>query len=267
MIKVSKSNSKIYKLINSEVKEPFCFLACSHILQGFDQYADRKNLAVTIKTFLETFKNKQNAPALILKSSLAGFSITEEQDILDKIDRIRKTVNGHTLPSIYLLHGSLEDVELNALYNHEKVKVMLALGNEGFGRPALEFTASTGKPIVTSPWSGQVDFLDKNLTLSVGGTLESVHPAAVNNYLIKESVMYKPDPVQLSIAMKDVYENYKNYTDNGKKQGYRSRTQYSMEKMTEKLSEIINKNMPVISKPMTITLPKLKKPIEELLPI
>ena len=43
----------------SEIKESFCFLSVGHWLQGtFGN--DRKNIGYTIKTFLDTFKNKPN---------------------------------------------------------------------------------------------------------------------------------------------------------------------------------------------------------------
>ena len=39
---------------------------------------------------------------------------------------------------------------------------------EGFGRPLLEF-ALTGKPIITTAWSGHTDFLDPKLCATDGG--------------------------------------------------------------------------------------------------
>jgi 23S rRNA U2552 (ribose-2'-O)-methylase RlmE/FtsJ len=35
--------------------------------------------------------------------------------------------------------------------------------------------------------------------------------------------------------LKDVFENYKNYTDKAKRQGFQSRTKFSFEAMKEKL--------------------------------
>ena len=56
----------------SVVKEKFAFLFVGHWLNG-DFGEDRKNVGAMVRTFLETFKNKQNAPALILKTSHANF--------------------------------------------------------------------------------------------------------------------------------------------------------------------------------------------------
>ena len=51
-----------------EIKEDFCYLFVGHWLQG-DLGEDRKNVGLTIRTFLETFKDKKNKPALVLKIS------------------------------------------------------------------------------------------------------------------------------------------------------------------------------------------------------
>ena len=74
-----------------------------------------------LKVFLETFKNKKKKPGLIMKTSGAGFSILDREDILKKINVIKSQVKGD-LPNIYLIHGDFTDEEMNELYNHPKVK-------------------------------------------------------------------------------------------------------------------------------------------------
>jgi len=79
---------------------------------------------------------------------------------VNKINNIKQTIQGN-LPKIYLLHGELTDSQMNQMYNHPKVKAHISLTHgEGFGRPLLEATQS-GKPVIASAWSGQVDFLNK----------------------------------------------------------------------------------------------------------
>jgi hypothetical protein len=107
------------------IPESFCFLTTGHWMQG-DIGEDRKNLGFTIKSFLETFKNKKDAPALIMKSHITGTSIMDSEKILGKIDEIRKTVRGK-LPNIYLIHGEISDTSMNLLYNHPKVKAFVSL--------------------------------------------------------------------------------------------------------------------------------------------
>ena len=257
-------NTNIFKRIKnstfnlSDIKEEFCYLTVAHWLSG-DQGEDRKQLTTLIKSFLEAFKNKKKRPALILKTSLAGFSITEKEMILDKLDAIRKQVNGD-LPNIYLLYGSLTNEELNELYNHPKVKAFALVGNEGFGRPYLEFSAASSKPIIASYFSGHIDFLHEEYNIFVPGKVAQVHPSAANQFLLKEASWFKADPAATSKALEEVYTNYNKYTDKGKRQGHRSRTEFSLDKMTEQLAVILDKNVPKLSRPVALTLPKLSTP-------
>ena len=240
----------------SDIKEEFCFLSVGHWLSG-DIGEDRKQLTTLIKSFLVAFKDKKKRPALILKTSLAGFSIMEEEKILDSIDVIRKTVGGD-MPNIYLVYGELTEEEMNNLYNHEKVKAFALVGNEGFGRPYLEFSAASSKPIIASPFSGHLDFLNEEFNVFVKGKVEQIHPSAANQFLIKESSWFKADQKSVEDTLKAVYENYSKFVDNSKRQGHISRTQFSFDSMVEKLSDILNRNVPKISVPQMIQLPKLK---------
>jgi len=124
-----------------EIKEDFCFLFVGHWLQGGLGH-DRKDVGMLVKTFLETFKNKPKQPALIIKTSGATPCILDREDILNKLNEIKNTVKGK-LPNIYVLHGDLDDEEMNGLYNHPKVKVHVSFTHgEGFGRPLLEASLS-----------------------------------------------------------------------------------------------------------------------------
>ena len=242
----------------SSIKESWCYLFVGHWMQG-KIGEDRKNVGYLVKSFLETFKNKPNAPALILKKQVGGSSVMDKEKILKKIDEIRKTVKG-TLPNIYVLHGELSDEEVNELYNHEKVKAMVSLTKgEGFGRPLLEFT-TTDKPVIASGWSGQVDFLSKEFTIVVGGELRKVDKsAAVKGMILEEALWFTPSDEQVSQAFKEVFKNYKKYKELAKRQGYITRTRFSYDKMSESLKDIIKEH--VILQPLQIplNLPKFTK--------
>jgi len=255
-------NTNIFKRLDksnfdlSDIKEEFCYLAVAHWLQG-DIGEDRKQLTTLIKSFLTAFKDKKKRPALILKTSMAGFSIIEEEQILDSIDAIRKTVGGD-MPNIYLLYGNLTDQEMNELYNHPKVKAFALVGNEGFGRPYLEFSAASSKPIIASPFSGHLDFLNPEYNIFVKGEIANVHESAANKFIMKEARWFKANPKSVEETLKEVYENYNKYVEMGKRQGHISRTQFSFDTMVEKLAEILNNNVPKISIPVPLALPKLK---------
>jgi glycosyltransferase involved in cell wall biosynthesis len=240
----------------SQIKEEFNYLFVGHWLQG-DFGEDRKNVSGTIKLFLETFKNKKKKPGLILKTTKVANSIIDREEIREKIDQIRNTVNSKDLPNIYLLHGDLSEEEMNLAYNHPKVKAMVYLGHgEGFGRPLLEFSACK-KPIIASGWSGHLDFLNPEFTVLLPGTLQNLHRSAVvENMLLAESQWFKVDQAAAKKALEDVYENYSKFVDNAKRQSHYVRTNFSMEKMTELLNNAYLETFP---KPVELKLPQLKK--------
>ena len=241
------------------IDENFAFLFVGHWLQGeFGQ--DRKNVGQTIKIFLETFKNKHNSPALVLKTAIHNGSIMDRTDVLNKINTIKNTVKAKKLPNIYLIHGELEEEDMNHLYNHPKVKAMVNFTKgEGFGRPLLEFSVFK-KPIIASGWSGHVDFLNREFVSLIEGRLQPIHQSAVvENILIKESSWFEIDPVSASQKMVDVWTNYKKYEVGSKRQSHFVKSTFSFEKMVEKVSEYYNKYVKETPKLILPTLPKLTK--------
>ena len=257
-------NTDIYKVLNTpcsldfNVKEKFAYLFVGHWMNG-DLGEDRKNVGLLIKAFYETFKNKSNKPALILKTSQVGSSYVDREEILKKIKQIKKTVNSNNLPNVYLLHGEFTDEEMNEVYNHSKIKAMISLTKgEGFGRPLLEFTLSK-KPLITSGWSGQMDFLNPEFTCLIGGGLTNIHPSATNQWFLPEAQWFSPDHGQIGFYLKDVFENYKKYTDKAKRQAYKSKNEFSWDKMVKKLDNILTNSIPEFPKEIKIQLPQLKK--------
>ena len=155
-----------------EIKEDFAYLCVGHWLQG-DFGEDRKNIAYTIKAFLEVFKNKKKAPALILKTPVGNSSYMGRDELVKRVEQLKSSVNSTRLPSIYILNGDLSEEQLNELYNHPKVKAfMMFTKGEGYGRPLLEFSLSK-KPILTTNWSGHIDFLKKDFCCLVNGELKN----------------------------------------------------------------------------------------------
>ena len=240
-----------------QIKEDFAFLFVGHWLSG-DLGEDRKNVGMMIKTFAIAFKNSKIKPALILKTSTAGFSILDRERLISKI---RETLGSdYSKVPVYLLHGDLTQSQMNGLYHHPKVKAMLNFTKgEGFGRPLLEFSL-TGKPVIVSNWSGHLDFL-KNGAVLLEGDLKEVHPSAANEFLLKESKWFNVNISKSIPIIQDVYTNYANYKKNSLKLGKYNRENFSLEKMTNYFDIILNQYGIYNSKQPTfqqITLPKLK---------
>jgi hypothetical protein len=255
-----ESSTKSVKTFSqlTAIKEDFAYLFVGHWLQG-DVGEDRKNVGLLVKAFYETFKNKMKKPALILKTSSGGASYLDRERILQKIALIRDSVKSNNVPNVYLVHGDFSDEEMNQLYNYPKVKAMVNLTKgEGFGRPLLEFSL-VKKPILTTGWSGHTDFLNPEFTVMVEGELTNIHPSAANQWLIKESQWFSPNHGQVGHYLKDIFENYKKYSENANRQAYQSKTNFSFEGMKNKIGEILDETVPEFPKEVKLTLPKLKK--------
>ena len=257
------ANTDIYKPVKStfdlsNIKEDFAYLFVGHWMQG-QLGEDRKNVGLLVKAFYETFKNKSKKPALILKTTQVGASYMDRDELIKKIKAIRTTVKSNNLPNIYLLHGEFTDVEINEIYNHSKVKAMVSLTKgEGFGRPLLEFSL-VNKPIITTNWSGQTDYLTPEFVTLLPGEMTNVHPSAANGMLMAEAQWFSVDTGHVGHYLKDVFENYKGYAENAKRQGFQSRTKFSFDAMKEKIGKLFEEKIPDFPKQVQMQLPKLKK--------
>ena len=251
-----KSDSITYDPINS-LPEDFIFLYSSMWLPGVVG-EDRKNTGLLVKLFFELFKNKKNAPALILKTSTISASYTDREIILKKIHEIKQTVKATTLPNVYLLHGEFTDQDMNDLYNHPKIKCMINLTKgEGWNRGLCEFSL-VNKPIITTGWSGQLDYLKPEFTALLSGNLTPIHSSAANTMLLKEASWFSVDMQQASNVILDVFGNYKKYAELAKRQGYHTRNNFSFENMKDKFKSVLD-TFPAPVKQIQLTLPKLKK--------
>jgi len=240
------------------IKEDFCFLFVGHWLQGGLGH-DRKDLGMLVKTFLEAFKNQKNQPALILKTSGASPSILDREDLLTKIKQIKNSVDGK-LPNIYILHGDLEDDEMNDLYNHPKVKVHVSFTHgEGFGRPLLEASLSA-KPVIAPNWSGHVDFLRGGNAILLPGGLNDVKKESLQKGMhIDGSQWFTVNYNYAFKTLKEIFNNYNKYKLKGKKLAIVNKTKFSLNNMTKKFEEILDKYLPEFPKEVKLQLPKLKK--------
>jgi len=260
-------DENIYKPIDNltldlvdDIKEDFTFL---HVgLWGKGDYGeDRKDIAKMIKVFYESFANKKNQPALILKTCGATFSIMDREECLRKINEIKsKFPKDWNLPNVYLLHGSLSMEEMNKLYNHPKVKCFVSLTHgEGFGRPMLE-ASMVGLPVIASGWSGQIDFLSSEDSMLLGGKLVQVPKSQVwKDIITPESQWFNVNETQAYKAMNHCFKNYDDVKSKALNLMKINRDKFTLDKMTEKLDEIITPYIDKVSTQVGLQLPKLKK--------
>jgi glycosyltransferase involved in cell wall biosynthesis len=220
-----------------EVKEDFAFLFVGHWLKG-DEGEDRKNVGMMIKTFAMAFRDEKVKPALVLKTSSVTFSVLDREATVSKIRHALAKDYGKV--PVYLIHGDMNPSELNGLYEHPKVKVMLNFTKgEGFGRPLLEFSL-TGKPVIVSNWSGHLDFLKEGAVL-LEGELKNVHESAADQFLLKESQWFNVNISKALQSIKDVYKNYDKYKTASFQLGKQNKQNFGLEKMTKLFDGILDK--------------------------
>jgi len=243
----------------SKITEDFCFLTVGHWLPGaFGE--DRKNIGGVIKCFYEAFKNKSNAPALVMKISGGAYSTVDRAELKKKVDAIKGTMDTKNLPNVYIMYGDYSEEEMNDLYNHPKVKAHVSFTKgEGFGRPLIE-AALTGKPIIASNWSGHIDFLNKETSVLVEGQLTNVHPSAAwKGVLNTESKWFSINFGDAIAYMKDMFKDYKKYQEKSRKTYHHIKTNFSFDAMKDKLNSILTNQVKEAPKMMSLNLPKLKK--------
>jgi glycosyltransferase involved in cell wall biosynthesis len=257
------------KDVLANVKEDFNFLIVGHWLKG-DLGQDRKDIGMAIKTFATVFQYlpKDKRPGLIVKTSHAGFSVIDREATREKLEGVLKTF-GDKCPSVYLLHGDMEETDMSNLYHHPKVKAMISFAKgEGYGRPMAEFTL-TGKPIIASGWSGQMDFLPPDNAVLLEGNLTPVHESAADQFCMKEAQWFTVNYSNAANKIYDVYNNYNTYLQ--KSAGLKENTlkNFTLDKMNEKFEQILNTyvkeqpklvpfNMPTVNS-TKMQIPKLNK--------
>ena len=173
---------------------------------------------------------------------------------------VKGMIDSKILPNVYILDGDLLDGEMNSLYNHPKVKAHVSFTRgEGFGRPLLEACVS-GKPIITSNWSGHIDFLHSDYNFLVGGELQNVDKSAANNWILPESKWFSINYGEAGGTMKWVYDNYKKAVEKSRKNRKYVKDNFTFDQMSTKLTNILDiYKVGDGPQQVELKLPKLKK--------
>jgi len=245
------------KDILENVKEDFNFLIVGHWLKG-DLGQDRKDIGMAIKTLATVFQYlpADKKPGIIVKTSHAGFSVIDREGTREKLDAILKPF-GDKCPSVYLIHGDMEETDMSNLYHHPKVKAMVSFAKgEGYGRPMAEFTL-TGKPIIASGWSGHMDFLPPEHAVLLEGSLTPVHESAADQFCMKEAQWFTVNYSTAANKLYDVYKNYDIYLKQSEGLKENTKSKFTLDKMHDKFLEILETNTKSKPKLVPFNVPKL----------
>ena len=261
------ANTDIYKItdqkvdsvekVMSTIPEQYAFLFVGQWTHDHP-FFDRKDIGNLIKTFLNAFKDRPNKPCLILKTSGTNYSKMDKDAILKKIKIVESQVQGD-LPKVYLIHGELNDIEMNALFNHEKVKCHISFTHgEGFGHPLL-LASLSGKPLLVSDWSGHLDFLSTNKDCLLPGRVELIPAGSANQWLIKESAWFNVSYSLAEERMKQYYFSMsQRIKDNAVTLANHNAKHFSTQSMDKTLQAIFEKYVPEFAVEQKIVIPQLK---------
>jgi len=261
------ANTDIYKItdqkvdsvekVMSTIPEQYAFLFVGQWTHDHP-FFDRKDIGNLIKTFLNAFKDRPNKPCLILKTSGTNYSKMDKDAILKKIKIVQSQVQGD-LPKVYLIHGELNDIEMNALFNHEKVKCHISFTHgEGFGHPLL-LASLSGKPLLVSDWSGHLDFLSTNKDCLLPGRVELIPAGSANQWLIKESAWFNVSYSLAEERMKQYYFSMsQRIKDNAVTLANHNAEHFSTQSMDKTLHAIFEKYVPEFAVEQKIVIPQLK---------
>tara|TARA_A100001515_G_scaffold96051_1_gene77055 strand:+ start:5561 stop:6829 length:1269 start_codon:yes stop_codon:yes gene_type:complete len=192
------------------------------------QMGPRKNLANTIKWFIEEFKDEE--VGLVVKTNIANCSTFDQHRTANDISRLINQVPERKC-KVYLLHGDLTLQQMNSLYTNPKIKCYVThTHGEGFGIPIFE-AAYFGVPVIAPQWSGQNDFL--HAPIKVGKqkkaklrplfcrteyTISQIPQEAVWDGVLQADAMWCiPSEKGAKNSYREMYKNYKKYAAMAKK--------------------------------------------------
>jgi len=247
------------KELNELIKEDFAYLHVGQWgNQGFGE--DRKNIGVLIKSFLKSFSNIPNSPALVLKTNGANFSLLDRENIKKRIQSVKDMFEGVDLPNIYLIHGDFTIEEMSTLYNHPKISAFITCTHgEGFGRPMLE-ASCCDLPVIASKWSGHLDFLTDSESMLIDGFIKPVPKSVLwENIIVEPSKWFDVNEADVVRKIRTFHKKRKLIQKKAVRLGKKNRRKFSLKAMATEFNNIIDAVLKEIPQPVSLKLPKLKK--------
>lgn len=152
----------------------------------------RKGVEEMLLAFGREF-TKEDDVSLIIKTFP-----NPHNEVLDLLDSFKR--NNHNFPSVIIIQDDLSAGELKALYQQCDALVAPSKA-EGFGLPLAEAMLS-GLAVITTGWSGQLDFCNEKTAWLVDFEFEQ----AVSHFGVFSSAWARPCVDDLAAKMRKVFE-------------------------------------------------------------
>jgi len=224
-------------------------LECDFNFLTVAQISPRKNIENTVRWFIKEFKNDK--VGLVVKVNIMCNSYYDRLQTENTLKNLLEG-EGDRKCKVYLLHGSMSDEEMTALYQHPKIKSLVTLTHgEGFGLPIFEAVYNE-LPVVAPDWSGHVDFLYKPVKdkktgkekmkahyAKVDYTLQQVSPEAAWEGVIQPDSMWcNADEVSYRRRLREVYKDYNRFKSQAKRLNKWVRSTFTAENQYKKHTDV-----------------------------
>jgi len=226
-------------------------LPCEFNFLAVAQISPRKNMISTIRWFVEEFIDQE--VGLVVKVNTVNNCIPDRIYTESVLKSILNEYEGRKC-RVHLLHGSMTDEEMTALYQHPNIKALVtSTHGEGFGLPIFEAVYNE-LPVVAPDWSGHVDFLYKPVKnkktgktknrphfASVKYTLQPIQPEAHwEGVLQKDSQWCYADQGSYKMRLREVYRDYNRFKSQAKKLNTWVQENFAAEKQYEKFCDVVS---------------------------
>lgn len=232
---IINDNLKIDDKINLKTENNFLILGQLCATNADD---DRKNIFKTIKWIVDNFKNREDV-GIVIKTNM-GTNTKIDKKITQNILSQMKSHFEKSKVKIYLIHGTMSDKEIAALYRHEKIKCLVsATRGEGYGLPLIEAAAS-GMPVIATNWSGHLDFLSKVDFLPVDYDLKEINESRVDNRIFFPGFRWaEPKEESFKNALNKVVKDFQTLKKSAEKQKNVIINEFSKENIINVYKELI----------------------------
>lgn len=207
------------------------------------QWSVRKNFEDTIRWWVDAFRENEQV-GLVVKTCLMNNSEIDRSATADRLAGFLSSL-GERKCSVYLLHGDLVDEQMATLYQHENIRGIVNISHgEGFSLPLFE-AVSSGLPVVSVNWSGQLDFLcpreqenEEVLFCPVDFELGPIQENAVwDTVLERHSLWAYPKEESFKSQLVHFFSNYSQYWDKAQQLKNLVNRKFEQQKMYDKLVE------------------------------
>lgn len=195
-----------------EIKTDFNYLIFGQWTNTGIAAGDRKGIEKGIEAFIKAFKGNTEDVGLVIKTNIDNNSSLDKHSAVNLIQAvIKQHCPLDQAPPVYLIHGNMTDEEVAGMFLHPKIKAYISLtSGEGWNRPLAQ-AVGCGLPVITTGWSGQMDYLDHGTQILVKHKLVDVPVELIKQlpqFYVQGAKWAQPD---IETAVECIHKSYTEY--------------------------------------------------------